>query len=34
MAVFLFLVDWLWLLILKTIGVLQFSGGGAFGSTS
>lgn len=32
MAVFLFLVDWLWLAILKLIGVLQFSGGGAFGS--
>ncbi len=32
MAVFLFLVDWLWLAILKLIGVLQFSGGGGFGS--
>ncbi len=32
MAVFLFLVDWIWLFILRLIGVLQFSGGGAFGS--
>jgi preprotein translocase subunit SecE len=32
MAVFLFLVDWVWLYVLKLIGVLQFSGGGAFGS--
>jgi preprotein translocase subunit SecE len=32
MAIFLFMVDWVWLAILKKIGVLQFSGGGAFGS--
>jgi preprotein translocase subunit SecE len=32
MAIFLFMVDWVWLAILKQIGVLQFSGGGAFGS--
>ena len=32
MAIFLFLVDWIWLFILRLIGVLQFSGGGAFGS--
>ena len=29
MAVFLFVVDWLWLFILRNIGVLQFTGGGA-----
>lgn len=34
MAVFLFVVDWLWLFILRTIGILQFTGGGGFGSTS
>ncbi|MFO0889103.1 MAG: preprotein translocase subunit SecE [Isosphaeraceae bacterium] len=34
LAVFLFVVDWLWLFILRTIGVLQFAGGGGFGSTS
>jgi preprotein translocase subunit SecE len=34
MAVFLFVVDWLWLFILRAIGVLQFAGGGGFGSTS
>ncbi len=34
MAVFLFVVDWLWLFILRNIGVLQFTGGGGFGSTS
>ncbi len=33
MAVFLFVVDWLWLFILRAIGVLQFTGGGGFGST-
>lgn len=32
LAVFLFLVDWIWLFVLKLIGVLQFSGGGGFGS--
>lgn len=32
MAFFLFVVDWIWLYVLKLIGVLQFSGGGAFGS--
>ncbi|WP_165220044.1 preprotein translocase subunit SecE [Aquisphaera insulae] len=32
MAVFLFMVDWLWLFILRNIGVLQFTGGGSFGS--
>ena len=34
MAVFLFVVDWLWLFILRIIGVLQFTGGGGFGSTA
>jgi preprotein translocase subunit SecE len=34
MAVFLFVVDWLWLFILRAIGVLQFTGGGGFGSTA
>lgn len=34
MAAFLFVVDWLWLFILRNIGVLQFSGGGGFGSTA
>ena len=35
MAVFLFVVDWLWLVHLSSyIGVLQFTGGGGFGSTA
>jgi preprotein translocase subunit SecE len=34
MAVFLFLVDTLWTFVLRMIGVLQFSGGGGFGSTA
>jgi preprotein translocase subunit SecE len=34
MAVFLFIVDWLWLFILNKIGVLIFRGGGGFGSTA
>ncbi len=34
MAVFLFVVDWLWLFILRNIGVLKFTGGGGFGSTA
>lgn len=34
MALFLFVVDWLWLFILRNIGVLQFTGGGGFGSTA
>jgi len=34
MAVCLFVVDWLWLFILRNIGVLQFTGGGGFGSTA
>ena len=34
MAIFLFVVDWLWLFILRNIGVLQFTGGGGFGSTA
>ena len=34
MAVFLFVVDWLWPFILRIIGVLQFTGGGGFGSTA
>ncbi|MDG3007075.1 preprotein translocase subunit SecE [Paludisphaera mucosa] len=34
LAVYLFVVDWFWLLLLRIIGVLQFSGGGGFGSTS
>ena len=33
MAVFLFGVDWLWSHLLQFIGVLQFGGGGGFGST-
>jgi preprotein translocase subunit SecE len=33
MAVFLFVVDTLWTFILRMIGVLQFTGGGGFGST-
>jgi preprotein translocase subunit SecE len=32
MAVYLFGVDWLWSFLLQRIGVLRFSGGGAFGS--
>jgi preprotein translocase subunit SecE len=31
-AVYLFGVDWLWSFLLQKIGVLRFSGGGAFGS--
>jgi preprotein translocase subunit SecE len=34
MALFLFVVDRLWTLILQMIGVLQFGGGGGFGSTA
>ncbi len=34
LAVYLFVVDWFWLLLLRMIGVLQFSGGGSLGSTS
>ena len=34
MALFLFVVDWLWLFILRMIGVLHFTGGGGFGSTA
>ena len=34
MAVFLFVVDSLWTFILRMIGVLQFGGGGGFGSTA
>jgi preprotein translocase subunit SecE len=34
LAAFLFLVDWLWLFILQKIGVLYFTGGGAFGSNA
>jgi preprotein translocase subunit SecE len=34
MALYLFVVDWFWLFILRNIGVLQFTGGGGFGSTS
>ncbi len=35
MAVFLFGVDWLWsFILLQIIGVLQFGGGGGFGSTA
>ena len=34
MAVFLFVVDRLWSFILQMIGVLQFGGGGGFGSTA
>jgi preprotein translocase subunit SecE len=33
MAVYLFLVDTLWTFILKTLGVLKFTGGGGLGST-
>jgi preprotein translocase subunit SecE len=34
MAVFLYLVDTLWTFVLRMIGVLQFGGGGGFGSTA
>jgi len=34
MALFLFVVDRLWTLILQMIGVLKFGGGGGFGSTA
>lgn len=34
LAVYLFVVDWFWLFLLRTVGVLQFSGGGGFGATS
>jgi preprotein translocase subunit SecE len=34
MAVFLFGVDWLWANLLSLLGVLKFSGGGAFGSSA
>jgi preprotein translocase subunit SecE len=34
MAVFLYLVDTLWTFALRMIGVLQFGGGGGFGSTA
>jgi len=34
MAVFLFVVDRLWTFILQLLGVLQFGGGGGFGSTA
>jgi preprotein translocase subunit SecE len=34
MALFLFVVDRLWLFILQMIGVLKFGGGGGFGSTA
>jgi preprotein translocase subunit SecE len=34
MAIYLFVVDWLWLFILRNVGVLQFTGGGGFGSTA
>ena len=34
MTVFLFMVDTLWTLVLRMIGVLQFGGGGGFGSTA
>jgi preprotein translocase subunit SecE len=34
MALFLFVVDTLWTFLLRFIGVLQFSGGGGFGSTA
>jgi len=34
MTVFLFFVDTLWTFILRMIGVLQFGGGGGFGSTA
>jgi preprotein translocase subunit SecE len=34
MAVFLYFVDTLWTFMLRMIGVLQFGGGGGFGSTA
>jgi preprotein translocase subunit SecE len=34
MALFLYVVDYLWTLILQMIGVLRFGGGGGFGSTA
>lgn len=33
LSVFLFAVDWTWSTLLQWIGVLQFDGGGGFGST-
>jgi preprotein translocase subunit SecE len=34
MSVYLFGVDYLWMTLLQLMGVLKFSGGGAFGSTA
>ena len=34
MSVYLFGVDYLWMTLLQLMGVLRFSGGGAFGSTA
>jgi preprotein translocase subunit SecE len=34
MAVYLFVVDWVWSAVLQLLGVLKFSGGGAFGSSA
>jgi preprotein translocase subunit SecE len=34
MALYLFVVDWLWTFILWRLGVLQFGGGGGLGSTA
>jgi len=34
LAIYLFIVDWFWLFLLRAVGVLQFSGAGSFGSTS
>jgi preprotein translocase subunit SecE len=34
MALFLYVVDWLWTFILRMLHVLQFGGGGGFGSTA
>ena len=34
MAVYLFLVDWVWATMLQVLGILKFGGGGAFGSSA
>jgi len=34
MAVYLFIVDWVWANLLQLLGILKFGGGGAFGSSA
>jgi preprotein translocase subunit SecE len=34
MAIYLFLVDWVWANLLQILGILKFGGGGAFGSSA